>query len=94
MKGFLDLGRLLGPVLDQAGLAHVLLESRLRGNWTEVMGERAAKIAKLVSLKEGKLRVEVENAAWRQELHFEREVLRERANRALGRDYVKDVILL
>lgn len=88
------ISQVLGNVLDQAGLAHLAYEEKLRRRWTELLGPRAAAIASLESLKGWTLRVRVESATWRQELHFQKETLRKRANEILGAELVKDIQLL
>jgi predicted nucleic acid-binding Zn ribbon protein len=88
------ISQVLGNVLDQAGLAHLAYEDKLRRQWAALMGPRAAAIAKLESLKGWTLRVRVESAAWRQELHFERDALRRRANEILGAELVRDIQLM
>ena len=85
-------GALLDTLKTQ-GLGHILYESRLRNQWTELTGEKAAHIAELDSLKEGVLSIKVADAAWRNELHYQRETLRKRANQILGVNVVKDVRL-
>lgn len=85
-------GALLEALKTQ-GLALILHESSLRNQWTELTGEKAARIAELDSLKDGILSIKVADAAWRNELHYQRETLRKRANQILGVNVVKDVRL-
>jgi hypothetical protein len=58
------------------------------------MGPRASGIATLEGLKGWVLRVRVESATWRNELSYQRDTLKARANEILGADMVKDVMLL
>ena len=83
----------LQETLQSQGLGHLLHEFRLRNLWTELMGEKAARIAELDSLKEGVLSIRVADAAWRNELHYQREALRRRANQLFGVSLIKDVRL-
>ena len=83
----------LQETLQAHGLGHILLESRLRRQWTELMGERAARIAEMISLKDGVLCIQVTDAAWRHELHYQCDALRKRANNILGANTVKDIRL-
>ena len=83
----------LQETLQTQGLWHLLHESRLRQQWVKLMGERAAGIAELDSLKDGLLSIRVADAAWRNELHYQREALRLRANQILGMNWIKDVRL-
>ena len=88
------LSQALSGVLEKAGLAHLIHEDTLRKNWEAVLGPRASSMASLESLKDWTLRVRVESATWRQELHFQREAIKKRANALLGAELVKDVVLV
>lgn len=87
------LNQALSGVLSDAGLGHLLHEEKLRKNWERLLGSRAAAIATLEGLKGWVLRVKVESATWRNELSYQRETIRKKANEILGADLVKDVIL-
>jgi hypothetical protein len=89
-----ELSRVLTGVLEQAGLAHLPHEAKLRRNWEKLMGPKASTIAALDGLQGWVLRVKVESAVWRQELSFQREAIRKRANEILGAELVKDVALV
>ena len=87
------IGGALQDALRAQGLGFLLYEQKLRAGWERVVGGPAAKVAALESLKEFVLTVKVDGAAWRQELHYQRETIRARANELLGVDVVKDVRL-
>lgn len=93
-RRFAGISQVLGSLLDQAGLSHLMYEEKLRARWVELMGPKAAAIAKLESLKGWTLRVRVESATWRNELHFQKDALRKRANELLGAELVKDIQLM
>lgn len=88
------LNHALQGVLAEAGLGHLLHEEKLRKNWELLLGPRASAIATLEGLKGWVLRVKVESATWRNELSFQRETIRKKANELLGAELVKDVVLL
>lgn len=89
-----ELNQALSGVLAEAGLGHLLHEEKLRRNWESLMGPRACGIATLEGLKGWVLRVRVESSTWRNELSYQRETLKARANEILGADLVRDVVLL
>ena len=93
-RQFSGISQVLGSVLDQAGLGFLAYEEKLRQHWTELVGPRASAIAKLESLKGWTLRVRVESATWRNELHFQKDALRKRANELLGAELVRDIQLM
>jgi predicted nucleic acid-binding Zn ribbon protein len=89
-----ELSRVLSGVLEQAGLAHLPHEDKLRRNWEKLMGPKASALTALEGLRGWVLKVKVESAVWRQELSFQREAIRRRANEILGAELVKDVVLV
>lgn len=88
-----ELNQALSGVLAEAGLGHLLHEEKLRRNWESLMGSRASGIATLEGLKGWVLRIRVESATWRNDLSYQRETLKARANEILGADLVRDVLL-
>ena len=93
-KRMVGLSQVLDGVLDRAGLGHLIYEDRLRRNWASILGPKASGIASLESLRGWTLKVRVESSTWRQELHYQRDAIRERANALLGAELVKDVVLV
>jgi hypothetical protein len=89
-----ELSQVLDGVLRQAGLGHLPHEDKLRRNWEKLMGKKASTIASLDSLKGWVLKVRVESAVWRQELAFQRDPIKRRANEILGAELVKEVVLV
>jgi predicted nucleic acid-binding Zn ribbon protein len=87
------IGGALREALQSQGLGFLLHEGNLRRRWVEVMGERAAGMAELDSFKDFVLTIKVAQAAWRNELHFQRDAIRQKANEVLGAAVVKDVRL-
>jgi predicted nucleic acid-binding Zn ribbon protein len=92
-RRLVGVSQVLATVMAQAGLGHLIYEEKLRVKWSQLMGSKASAIAVLESCKDGILRVKVESATWRQELSFQRETIRKRANEILGLDLVKEVKL-
>jgi len=88
-----DIRQALQGSLERSGLGHMLLEMRLREAWPQILGQKAAELCELISLKEGVLRMSVRDSVWRQELHFQRKALLRKANDALGAEVVKDIQL-
>jgi predicted nucleic acid-binding Zn ribbon protein len=83
----------LQGLLDASGMAHLLAEQTLRKGWAVLLGAKAAPLCELITLRDGVLRVRVQDAAWRQELHFQRNVIISKANALLGGSVVKDLVL-
>lgn len=83
----------LQGMLDASGMAHLLAEQTLRKGWAAVLGAKAAPLCELITLRDGVLKVRVQDAVWRQELHFQRVAIIQKANALLGGPVVKDLVL-
>lgn len=92
-RRLIGVSQVLAGVMAEAGLGHLMYEEKLRGMWTVLLGAKASGIAELESCKDGILRIKVESATWRQELSYQREAIKQRANEILGINLVKDVKL-
>lgn len=64
---------------------------RLWTFWNEEVGESVAGHAQPTGFRAGVLSVRVDSATWMQELQFLKEGIRERLNRRLGDDLIRDV---
>jgi predicted nucleic acid-binding Zn ribbon protein len=87
------IGGALQETLRAQGLGFLLHENRLRENWKKILGEKAAAIAELESLKDFVLGIKVAEPVWRNELHYQRDAIRQRANEVLGADIVREIRL-
>lgn len=86
-----SIGNLLGLVIDELGIQRRLDETRAAEAWPEVAGSAIGGATTSVWMRSGVLYVKVRSAVWRQELHLNREAWRERINRHLGSDLVREV---
>jgi len=64
---------------------------RLWTFWDEEVGQPVADHAQPAGFRAGVLSVRVDSATWMQELQFLKEGIRERLNRRLGEDLIRDV---
>jgi predicted nucleic acid-binding Zn ribbon protein len=84
-------GDVLKRVLGQLGLARELGGWEAVRAWPEVVGPRVAQHTRCVDQRDGVLRVEVDGAAWMQELRYlERDLIRN-INRRLGAERIRGV---
>ncbi|MFH1490518.1 MAG: DUF721 domain-containing protein [Pseudomonadota bacterium] len=88
------------PVSLKEILAGIFQDARIPFNpedahiwrvWDEVVGAAIARNAKPSWIKEGKLRVNVSNSVWLQELNFVQETIKEKLNGKLGRRAVNRI---
>lgn len=62
-------------------------------SWPSVVGERVASVTEKLTFDGDKLVVYVKGEAWRHELHSNRYTIRERLNREVGSDVIREVIV-
>jgi predicted nucleic acid-binding Zn ribbon protein len=86
-----------GPLKDLLGrldLTDPMVGWRAVEIWPEVVGERVAANARAVSVRDGVLMVEVESAAWMNELAYLRARIAQDLNARLGDEVVKSIRLV
>ncbi len=82
----------LEGLIGSLGMKGKLEECQVVERWSHVVGEQIALHARAVFFDGGKLFVEVDSAAWNQELfHMKKEILK-RLDQSLGKTLVEDII--
>lgn len=87
----ISLGNLLGNVIADLGIARKLDEARIVDAWPVIAGDAIGRATTSVWVKGSTLYVKLGSAAWRHELHLQREAWRDRLNRHLGKDLVREI---
>jgi predicted nucleic acid-binding Zn ribbon protein len=91
MKAIL-LGDVVKSLCHNWGIDRKLKEYDAITQWPSIVGERIAREAQPISVRNGKLFVYVEKAVWRNELTFMKRELIAKLNRSVGTSLVKDII--
>ncbi len=89
-----SLGEALSNLIDAGGMREKMDQLDIASWWDEVVGGMIARHTLGITLRQGKLSVRVDSAPLRQELTFMRETLKEVLNRRVGREVVKEIVLL
>ena len=87
------IGRSLEQMLRRLGVAEAARGWRAVDVWPEVAGPRVADRARAVAFRDGVLVVEVQSAAWMNELSFLRRRFVGELNRRLGESVVREIQL-
>ena len=86
------LGAVLREWIERMGYRQKLDEARAVEAWAEVAGPTIGAMTEAIWIRHGQLFVKVRSAAWRHQLHLQREGWRDRLNRHLGRTVVDEVV--
>ncbi len=86
------LGDALAKMVRSLGMEGRLEEQQAVDRWAQVVGDRISQHARAVFFDGGKLVVEVDSAAWRQELFFMKQEILNRLDRSFGKPLVQDII--
>lgn len=87
------LGQVIDRMLDVYRLRSGLTELSIQSAWDKIAGEMIAAHTKEVLLRGSMLIVRLDSPALRQELHYQRELIKHNVNRHTGRETVKEVQL-
>ena len=85
------LGAVLGDVIQKLGVERKLDEARAIEAWGEVSSTPIQRVTSETWMRDGILHVRISSAVWRQELHLQREAWRDRINRHVGRNVVREI---
>lgn len=86
------LGSVLRDVIERFGYREKIDAARAVEAWPDLAGPTIAGVTESVWMKDGRLFVKVRSAAWRHQLHLQREGWRRRLNERLGREVVDEVV--
>jgi predicted nucleic acid-binding Zn ribbon protein len=91
-RKFLSIGELLGSQLQRLGAEEVVVENKLKSNWSKVVGPALAKNCAPDCIEDHTLYIRVENEIWRRELAIKRTELLNLVVRNLKSEYKIDRI--
>jgi len=86
------IGDILGQWVKSMGIAGPMARGVVVAKWETLLSEQMQQHVERSWMKGDKLFVQVRSAAWRQELHHQREEWRRRLNQELGTEAVKQII--
>ena len=90
-EGMISLKDVISAIFRDSSLPFNPDDGRIWKVWNEVVGDPIARHARPAWIKDSRLRVNVTGPIWLQELEFERETIRERLNKRLGRKAVEKI---
>jgi predicted nucleic acid-binding Zn ribbon protein len=91
MKKMDRAGNILERVLKSLELGQKMAEVRALSVWPEAAGPRVAANTRAVSVVRGRMLVETKSPVWAQECLLLKERIREKLNRLVGSEAVKDI---
>jgi len=87
----MPLEKLLEKFFRDQGQERRFKELKVFQVWNQAVGEEIGKNAQPVSVNQGRLVVSVRNSIWLSELGFERQKLKRKLNRVLGKDIIQEI---
>lgn len=88
-----SLKNILSQYLKERGLENIVKEVSVPELWEEFIGERAAKVTKILRFENKQLVVEVHSPVWKAELRLRSEDIREKINQRLEGEIVREIIV-
>ena len=86
------LGAVLGELIDRLGYRDKMDQARAVDAWPKLAGPAIEQVTESVWVRDGRLFVKIRSAAWRHQLHLQRESWRGRINEHIGREVVDEVV--
>lgn len=86
------LGDVLNDIIDRLGYRERIDEVRAVESWAYVAGPQINGVTEKVWVKDRTLFVQLRSAAWRQQLHMQRNGWCKRVNEDLGRQVIDQIV--
>lgn len=83
----------IGDFLRSENMDGKLMEINIINNWEKIVGKLIASQTNKIYFHEGKLHLQIESPALRQELNYQRFKIADLVNREAGTELVKDVVV-
>ena len=84
-------GELVSALVRKIDEEKKITEEAVLGTWERVVGKRASQHTRPVALHRKKLKVEVENPGWIQELNFQKRSILKKLQSQFGKDLIEDI---
>jgi predicted nucleic acid-binding Zn ribbon protein len=88
------LGDVLKEVVGSLGIQPQIKKYEIVNLWSEVAGQQVAKVTRAREVRDGRLFVEVESSAWRNELFYLKQELIQKLNRRVGQQVIHDILFV
>jgi len=88
------LGDILGEVIGSLGIRTQLKRHEVINLWPQIVGEKIAAVTKAREVRDGRLFVEVESSAWRNELFYLKHEFVKKLNASAGEQVIHDIIFV
>ena len=86
------LGDILGELIRGMGLEGPLARGHVIATWEQIMSPQMKQHVEKCWVKGDRLFVRISSPAWRQELHLKRDDWRQRLNKELGADTIREIV--
>ncbi len=93
MSDAISLGEALRQFLEKSRIKNSIQSMQIEDHWLKLMGETIAKYTDRIEIKNGTLFIYTEVAPLKNELVFQKELIKKRINESLGDNVVKDVVI-
>ncbi len=92
MKHVKPVGEEIDKLLKELGIRHRVDEQKVILRFEDIMGSTFCKRARAVRIEKGVLFIEVISSAWRQELYYQKSLIRQRINDFFQEELIREIV--
>ena len=85
------IGESIKLLIRDLGFEKKVDEIRVKEGWEKIVGPTIARVAKVERVEGGMLYIKVSSMTWRTELLFQKQVILQKIETAVGKDIIKDI---
>ncbi|MFN5422752.1 MAG: DUF721 domain-containing protein [bacterium] len=94
MADAISLGEALKRFLEKSRIKHDIQSIQIEDHWEKIMGATIAKFTDKIEIKNGTLFIYTAVAPLKNELVFQKELIRQRVNESMREEVVKEVVIV
>lgn len=94
MPDAISLGDALKRFLDKSRIKHNIQSIQIEDHWEKIMGETIFKYTDKIEIKNGTLFIYTSVAPLKNELVFQRDLIKQRVNESMRENVVREVVIV
>ena len=94
MADAISLGEALKRFLDKSRIKHDIQSLQIEDHWQKIMGDTIAKFTDKIEIRNGTLFIYTTVAPLKNELVFQKDLIKQRVNESMRENVVKEVVVV
>lgn len=90
-KRVLPIKNVINLLMENYNLTDKVKENHSINIWPKIVGSKVSQVTKPVRIKQGILYIKVKNDIWRNEIVYQKKIIKDKMNNELGEKVIRDI---